>query len=337
MSKTSKELRASLKAHGFSQSAIRAAWPEWWTDAADASQSARTELQFSLARKLGLDPRSLVRDEDEPTFVWSDRTKYKRLKAETDFEQGAIASFGTNVARALLSATRDDRREIPAAPVLREAILRRSQFVGLPDILGVCAAFGIPVGYLRVFPLSAKRMSAMSVQAEGKHAILLGQEATYPAPVAFYIAHELGHIALGHLADQSALVDVGDPLRQTEADDEEEKAADRWALELLTGSPEPHIGTRAKSFIARQLAEVALASAPELRIEPGTIALCFGYDTGRWNKAYAALRHIYRKSPVWSDVNRLLERQVQWEQLTDEMAQFLRLIFEIPDHAQRRA
>src|ERR1700744_5232149 len=88
-----KSLRKSLRTAGFSQSAIKAAWPDWWSDDADASTSAGPELRFSLSRKLGLDPRSLLED-DLPKFVWTDKTKYKRLSAESQFEQEALASFG---------------------------------------------------------------------------------------------------------------------------------------------------------------------------------------------------------------------------------------------------
>lgn len=330
MAATGKALRASLRAAGFSQSAIKAAWPDWWSDEADTSPSARNELRFSLARKLGLDPTSLIRDE-APKFVWTDRTKYKRLLAETDFERGALASFGVGVARAVLSATKSlpkiDERELSALDI-RAAILKTQPYVRLIDVLGACWAFGVPVVYLRVFPLNAKRMSAMAVHVARRYAILLCQDTTYPAPAAYYIAHELGHIALGHLEKQTALIDVGDPLRVQKHDsDAEELAADKYALELLTGFPEPHITTNARSFLARQLAEVSIKSAEQLKIEPGTIALCFGHSTGRWDKAYGALRQIYGKSwPAWKAINDVAEKAINWSELSDEMAQYLNLV-----------
>jgi len=178
-------------------------------------------------------------------------------------------------------------------------------------------------------------MAAMAVRVGERYAILLSQRAKYPAPVAFYIAHELGHIAAGHLANESALVDVGDILR-TDKDnvDDEETAADRFALELLTGSPEPVITTETKSFLARQLAEVAIQSAGGLAIEPGTIALCFGHNTGRWNKAYGALKYIYGDGAnIWQAINGVVGRSLNWSELTDEMARFLQTVLEIDRHA----
>src|SRR5262245_58890952 len=76
-------LKWSLQKLGFSDTAIDAAWPEWWSVDADASASANAELRFSLARKLGLDPRSLI-ENDEPRFVWRE-AKYKHLTGENEF------------------------------------------------------------------------------------------------------------------------------------------------------------------------------------------------------------------------------------------------------------
>ena len=41
-------------------------------------------------------------------------------------------------------------------------------------------------------------MNGMLVQVGHRFAILLARDANYPAPIAFYLAHELGHAALGH-------------------------------------------------------------------------------------------------------------------------------------------
>ena len=45
---------SGLQQLGLSDAAINAAWPEWWSEAAEPSPSASLDLRFSLARKLGL-------------------------------------------------------------------------------------------------------------------------------------------------------------------------------------------------------------------------------------------------------------------------------------------
>src|SRR6202790_1715811 len=89
------QLRKRLKSVGLSDAAIKAAWPVWWSDAADASTSAQTELRFSLARKLGIEPHSLLEDKKEPRFIWRDEAKFKHLSGEGVLGHSEITSFDT--------------------------------------------------------------------------------------------------------------------------------------------------------------------------------------------------------------------------------------------------
>jgi hypothetical protein len=317
------KLRWSLKTLGLSDHAINAAWPEWWSDSADASASARAELRFSLARKLGLDPQSLF-DMGEPKFIWKDEAKFKRLTTETSTERAALVSFGASIGRALIAATPPGPSIMGISPhLLRESILKSQRFIRLTDLLGLCWAMGIPVIHLRVFPLPAKRMSAMIVKTADRFSILLARDANYPAPIAFYLAHELGHAALGHVSDDVALVDFGEAM-EASGEDEEEAAADRFALEVLTGMSRPIVLPEASGYSAAALADSALRASNDLRIEPGTLALCLGYTTSAWEKVYAALKSIYtQEQPVWKHVNRVAFKELDWSALNDDLATYL--------------
>jgi hypothetical protein len=178
-------------------------------------------------------------------------------------------------------------------------------------------------------------MSAMSVRIGNRYVILLAQDAKYPAPIAYYVAHELAHIALGHLGDQEAVIDLGDPLRARRGElDEEELSCDRYALELLTGQPDPYISTNAHSFLAAQLAQVAIDSSSELGIEPGMIALCFGHSTGRWNKAYGAMKYIYGQgAPIWQAINGVAGQHFDWDALPSDLSDYLQTVLGLDSHA----
>jgi hypothetical protein len=320
----SKALVKELKDAGLSEQAIMAAWPSWWDDEAASSISARAELRFALSRNLGLAPQSLLGERVE--FVWHDEARFKNLGVADAFGRGALASFGVAAARILLRAT-------PPGPGvtgvqsgrLREAILSARAVVDLFGLLTMCWGLGIPVIHLRIFPLPAKSMRAMVVESGGRHAILLGRDANYPAPVAFTLSHEIGHAAEGHTGAGKSIVDVGEPTFA--GDDAEERAADAFGLELLTGSPRPEITTNIDNFSARSLAEACIQAGPRRGIDPGTLALCVGYLRGDWIAANAALRFIYaRPAPVWRSVNRLAAQQLHWELLGDDAARYLRLL-----------
>jgi hypothetical protein len=317
-------LKLRLRRFGLSDLAIDAAWPAWWSDEADASPSARTELRFSLSRKLGLDPRSLL-EEGEPRFVWRDIARFKHLAGETETEKAGITSFGAAIGSVVtdLITHRRDIRGVPASG-LRMAILQSSKFVRLVDLISVCWSVGIPIIHLRVFPWPQKRMSAMAVSVGERAAIFIGKDSMYPAHVAFYVAHELGHIALGHLGAGAILVDMESNKLASGMDDPEEAEADRYALELLTGTGSPTVLTVGSKPTARGLAHAALTSAGELGIEPGTLALCFGYSTNNWRVANGAMRFIYSSpKPAWREVNAIATQQLPLQESPADTQSYL--------------
>lgn len=332
---TDARLRARLRRLGLSNAAISAAWPRWWSAEANASRSAQAELAFTVARRLGLDPRSLLEEAAAPRFLWRAEARFKRLSGESDVERAGITSFGRAVASALLGASPPTAADLTgaSASALRQQLLSAHRpFIGLLDLLALTWSVGIPVVHLRVFPWPRKRMTAMTVRVGDRPAVLMAKDSTFPASIAFYLGHELGHIALGQVSAGSAVIDLEDDHRLIATDDAEERAADQFALELLTGEPRPTVlaagGVRASGA---ELARTAMSSGPELRIEPGVLAEIYGYSTGEWKTVAVALRRIYGSAPpVWVGVNALARRQLLLSQVTGDAADFLESVLGAP-------
>jgi hypothetical protein len=261
-------------------------------------------------------------------FVWRNEAKYKNLGTTTPAEQAILTSFGVAVGKALIASARPASAALPSSPEeLRNAILQSARFVELPDILVSCWAMGIAVVQLAIFPLSAKRMHAMTVRVGDRFAILLGTRSSYPAQAAFIIAHELGHIIGGHLGGTSALLDVENPLTIADRDSEESQA-DKYALALLTGYRDFSVLPGLEKYNASQVAAAALRTAPEERVDPGILALCLGYSTGRWRQSVGALKIIYHgvePGDVGAFINKMAEVQLELADNTDR-SQYLRRI-----------
>ncbi|MCG5478635.1 ImmA/IrrE family metallo-endopeptidase (plasmid) [Rhizobium sp. AB2/73] len=318
-----------MKKSGLSDRAIDAAWPAWWSDDLDASPSSRAELRFALARKLGLSPKPLLGERVE--FIWRDRARFKHLSAGDDIRQDAITSFGVSIGKLLIRATPAVQLPSVTAEELRNVVLSASPFVDLLSLITICWGVGIPVIHLRVFPLDQKAMHAMVVEDQGRYAILLGRDAQYPAPIAFTLAHELGHIMLGHLQGTSAIVDLEEGEYDAPGDPQEDEA-DSFAISLLTGTPNPEITTSVDSFGARALAHAVLLAGPLHGIEPGTLALCLAHRRKKWPAAMAALKYVYTEGkPVWQEVNGIANSQLRWADLSDESASFLENVMLGPD------
>ena len=321
---TRKDLTREMRRAGFSKAVIDAAWPSWWTDESEASPSSRAELRFALSRRLGLSPKPLLGERVE--FYWDDAARFKHLRVHDDRERATIASFGIALGRALIEATPApaglDWRSSTALS-LRNSILRNRPFVDLQALVAVCWAFGIPIIHLGVVPLETKSMHAMVVQHRDRFAILLARNARYPAVVAFTVAHELGHALLGHIEGACALVDLDNPAEMRD-DDPQEQEADVFALNLLTGTPNPLIEPDRANFNAPMLADAAMRAASTHQVEPGTIALTLAYSDGSWARTMAALKFIYGDGPpVSRDINELARKSLNWDALSDDSADYL--------------
>jgi hypothetical protein len=167
-------------------------------------------------------------------------------------------------------------------------------------------------------------MAAMSVLIGNRAVILLAKESSYPAQIAFYIAHEMGHVALGHLASGPVIVDMDQGTPRITDDDSEEGSADGYALELLTGSPRPTVLSGTGYASGPELARVALETAESLGIEPGTLAMLFGYTSGRWATAMNAMKRIYRQpEPVWRGINRVALNELALDRLSSDARDYL--------------
>jgi hypothetical protein len=248
-------LRTRLRGLGLSKPAIQAAWPTWWTDDANSSASARIELGFALARNLGLDPKSLLTPDQAPRFRWQTGARFKRLAVEGEQELEAITSFGRALASLCVAALPGSSNTgRPTARELRSLLLTpTTPFIRLVDLLVGSWGLGIPVIQLRVLPRNRKRMTAMTVRLGDRHAILLAKDSPFPAQSAFYLAHELGHIFRGHLAEQDLIVDLGESLPASSSDDDEEHEADAYGLEVLAGSPDFRILPNTTHYSAREV------------------------------------------------------------------------------------
>ena len=319
---STEDLRRELHEAGLAYSAIDAVWPRWWSDDAEASLSASTELRYTLARRLGLSPRSLF--EGPPEFIWRDEAKFKNLGTESEQDRIILSSFGTAVGRSAITAT-PGMAEVPVinAEALRASILRSAQYVTLTDLLSLCWGIGVPVMYLAVFPLGEKRMHAMAVRSGLRYAILLGRESRFPSQVSYWLAHEIAHVMLRHLESTTSLLEVEDPLRTSDRDAEED-AADAFALELLTGEQAPNVVANLKSFSASQLARASIKAAPLTGIAPGVLALCLGHGTGRWEQVFGALKVIESDGmDVRETINSIAREQLDWTTMPSSTRDYL--------------
>ncbi len=325
---------------GLAKELVDASVPDWWAPQERDSSSARTLVALLLARRLSLDPETLLDDNVPIGFLHTGPTKFKHMRLAPGERLDALVGFARGVGRIVLSTLAPETtRPVPADPAeLRRAILTSGRpFVSFGDVITVCWSLGIPVLHLRLFPARSKGVTAMAVRLGQRHAILVARETGFEAQYMFHLAHEIGHIALGHLDGTSAIVDADpyDPANSPDEliDDDEERAADGYAQALLTGSSNFEVvrdtlrNPAANSGNSRELAELAVVNAAALGVDPGHIVMCFGHSTGDWPLAMAAAKLLpsQREKPG-TLVNRVLWQQINPDEADRQAVDFLKAV-----------
>jgi hypothetical protein len=267
-------------------------------------------------------------DEETPKFIWDDSAKFKNFRGDLQEARPAISSFGTVLGRLLIKGCPSYLPIEKLDPLeLRHSILASRPFVDITSLISFLWGVGIPVIHLRVHPLVAKHMCAMSVRIGDRYAVLIAKDSNYPAHTIFHLAHEIAHIALGHLSDGGSIIDMDDPAERVEENDPEEIAADQYALQLLTGYAQLTVENTGTGRSARQLATEVIRAGQLNAIEPGTLALCYGYTNKDWATANKAIHFIYNQpSPVWENINKIALTQISWDLMSEESSSYLRAV-----------
>ena len=318
-----KTLYQRLSEVGFTRPYIKkvAALPEWWDDSLATNSAGYAQGLMSLSRHLGLDLNSL-RTGGSIRLKEFGTCKYKMRAGTTSDELLLSRVIATRAAQLAAAAMDRPYLPIPSATDLRTAILESALWVGFGQLLDYCWAAGIPVLHVSTFPTGAKRPEGFTLRVAGRPAIVLCRNDVQPSWLLFILAHELGHIACGHVPVDGAVLDEKAGGNEP---DEEETEADRFAVALLTGSASTQIGIDGRWPNADQLADLALAFGRRNAIDPGHAVLNYAHTMGAsfYAVARAALKRIAPDADAPGMVRDRLAAQLDWSRLPEASSEFL--------------
>lgn len=302
---------------GFAVPFLRRQLPDWWSVEAEVEPGALTDLKIVLARRLGLDLRSVLA-EGTVALSLPGGVKFKqtvRLAGEPPPEP--FLAYCTAVARAVAAAMRrSSGLPTPNPAVEREAILAdaKVKWVSLNALLRRCwSELGIAVVQIAEVPPNAKGFDAAAFRIDGRAVVVLVKRASHRAWASFWLAHELGHLALGHVAEGEALFDESD---QPDGD-AEESAADGYGLALLGGADLIDVLAAGEPNSA-SLARTALAVGTSRSIDPGHLILRYARSSGEWEMAQAALERLAPNEDVAGVVNGIAARFLDFDAIGED-------------------
>ena len=193
----------------------------------------------------------------------------------------------------------------------------------LDDLLGDLWRRGIPVVPLDVLPTPS--FQGLACIVEDHPVILLGHKHDEPGRVAFFVAHEAGHIARGDCLPDRPVVDEEDLIVDETT---MEQAADRYATEVLVGeaSVPPLEGNDFKELATR---------AADLERQTGADAsiLLFAWaaKTGDYAAATMAVKALYRGSGARQTLRAYFDRHVDLDSASETDRALLRCVHGDPE------
>lgn len=290
-----KHLYSKLKTVGFNKKYIDSLLPDWWDDAIADTPAGLQQASMILGQRFGVRAETLWEETAEPSLRLPQGIRFKhRDNIETD-DLTIACALAQSLARIVLKTfpVKQLPDFYPDAGELRKQLLTDKPWISFKDLLQYCMELGIPVIHLSHLPRNTKKMEGLAFQHNGRPVIVLTGKRTH-GYLLFDLAHELGHITLGHVTADRAVIDQE---IDSQADDNEESAANRFALELITGDPGCRIVPNGKNLNGNQLASAASIFAEKHRIDPVHIALNYAHTQKCWPVANLAIKLITRDTP----------------------------------------
>lgn len=313
--------------------------PDWWDDRIARNPAGLQQAHGYVSKHLGI---ALSRLEDGRASLAPEQAGKVRLKARDGVSRGELSwAMSLSVRAAEMAAY---AMETPYQPVadparVRETLLQEERdWIDFGALLDFCWEAGIPVLQIERFPQGAKKMAGMAVVAGERPVIVLSKKHKHEAWLSFICAHELGHIARGHVSEGEPLAD--EKLDLSSGNAKEEAEANAFAVALLTGGAR----FRSEGFVlkAKQLADTARDVASEHGIAPGVIVLNYVWclsrerDGSYYPLANAALNEIYPEAKDAQEiVRRKMNEHLPFGNLPEESAQFLRRLSGATDRHER--
>ena len=320
-----KKLYQRLSDVGLTRAFVKkTALPSWWDDEVAANPSGYAQGLLLLSRHLGLDLASLQL-EDEPIRLRDFGTcKFKKRSDVSEDDLALARVLATRAAQLAASAVSTPAVAIPVnASDIRQQILGDdAPWVGLDELLRYCWSIGLPVLHLDHFPKNVKRPDGFAARVNGRPVIVLCRHAKYSAWLLFILAHELGHLALGHVPDEGPLIDQG---LDEDSVDVEEQQANAFAIELLTGHRIRRIIAAGRWPNAEGLARLAQELGRQAMIDPGHVVLNYAHsmEGSFFPVSNAALKLLEPNADAVAKVRTKMAENLDWSRLPEDSSEFL--------------
>jgi len=320
---TMSALYKKLKRKGLQEEYIqKTVLPSWWSTELNDKPAAVLEGAGYIAQRLNIDLKSLLAEDEEPRFKPLPDTKFKYHQQNKTGTPNIAYQIATKVAEAVAFATNLQFGSLPSdSSEMRSEILAKHSLVNLSSLLDYCWEKGIAVVYFNNYPDTQRKITGMIQWQGNQPVIVLSSGKTYPACLAFHLAHELGHLALDHVKQGEGIL-IDEEIKE-DSNDQEEIESNQFATYLLVDRFDncfKHHKIYNNHQLRRKIDEII---EKEPTIDPCAIAFNYGWHTGKFGCAQKAVNEIDGSKNGHEIINHFLEEQINWDDLSENQADYL--------------
>jgi hypothetical protein len=314
---------------GLTRAQVRRLLPAWWDAAIERESSGVAELAMHLSRRLSLDLGALLQGRLVPKGAVS-QVAFKHSSNVEPTSLSAATFIASSLSQTVLASMRVPYTALPSeAQRVRELATDGGKvLLGFDALLSLCWTHGIPVIPLPNLPVGVRKMDGAALKVGDRPVIVIARKKSSRAWLSFILAHEIGHVALGHLQASSSIVDIS--LQETatyatdSAADPQERDADAFALQTMGGeSVEREVSSWDQTLTPVELAVRARQASARMRIEAGHFILRHAFTKKRWPEGMTALRFLSEDFDPESALLAQLRQHLDIDRVSEDLRDLL--------------
>lgn len=313
-----------LSTIGLSETYVRrSALPSWWDDELNDKPTAVLEGAGHIARRLHLDLRSLLSDDQPIQFRPLPHTKFRYHSQQQADIPSTSHQLASRVAELVACGVQATFIPVPEnVNQIRTEILQNHPKIDLESILNYCWQHGIAVVYFNDYPENTRKITGLIQWQWDRPVIVLSSKRTHPAWLAFHLAHELAHLALGHVRE-GILID--DDIKRN-SDDSEEIAANTFAVNLLVNGFDNCFTNHRinnNNQLKNKILELTKANPT---VDACALAFNYAWHTQNYGFTERAVQNLDCSEDGNSVINQFLENHLDWDNLISDNVDHLERI-----------
>jgi len=307
-----------LKSKGIDKKFIRnVLLPSWWDESILSSKAGLLQTISLISKNLGTELSDLVSNKKDIHLSSNFNIKFKQNKSyknlTTDFFPQALSSrLYTLIDR---TYNKEFNLNLNSVQELREEFLTEYNEINLFNILGFLWNVGIPVIFVSEYPKDINKLDGMVFKFDDRPIILISSKRKHEAWLIFILVHELGHIFLSHLGNntENAIFDQNLEI----LDDDEETEANNFAINFLIEGKHniPDFNNVNNTF---KLINRLRPLSQKLKIDTGILSLIYAYRNNNFLSASKALNSMYPEANASKKVIRIMKQNLTLDNLSEE-------------------